>query len=118
MKILTYKVMGYTGVCNPKTEEVEQIESAATVVVECPTKAIFDANYPIAEKEAIPGTIRVSGAFDYPLAPHNILEGEYVTIGGTLYLATQNIPSGEPVIAGQNAIATTVEEQLLMMKGE
>ena len=63
-------------------------------------------------------TIEDDGQTSYPVAPHNILKGEYVTIGGTLYLATQNIPSGEPVIAGQNAVATTVEEQLLMMKGE
>ena len=63
-------------------------------------------------------TIEDDGQSSYPVASHNILEGEYVTIGGTLYQATQNIPSGEPVIAGQNAVATTVEEQLLMMKGE
>lgn len=118
MKTLTYKVMGYTHQYNPETEEAEQIECPATVVVECPTQAVYAASYSIAEKNAIPGTIEVSGEFDYPTAPHNILEGEYVTIDGTLYLATQNIPSGEPVIAGQNAVATTVEEQLLMMKGE
>lgn len=64
MKILTYKVIGYTGVYNPQTEEVEQLESIYTVKRECPTQAIFDANYPIAEKEAIPGTIEVSGEFD------------------------------------------------------
>lgn len=52
------------------------------------------------------------------LAPHNITEGEYVTINGVLYLATANIPNGEPVITGQNAIETTVEEQLYELKGE
>ena len=64
MKNLTYKVMGYTGVYNPQTEEVEQVESPYTVVVECPTQAVYDANYPIAEDNAIPGTIDVSGEFD------------------------------------------------------
>jgi hypothetical protein len=44
--------------------------------------------------------------------------GEYVTLDGVLYLATENIPNGEPVVAGHNAVATTVEEQLLMLKGE
>lgn len=52
------------------------------------------------------------------IAPHNIMECEYVTINGVLYMATQNIPNGEPVIVGQNAIVTTVEAQLLELKGE
>ena len=52
------------------------------------------------------------------LAPHNIVAGEYITIDGVLYLATENIPNGEPVIVGQNAIETTVEEQLYDLKGE
>lgn len=64
MKILTYKIVGYTRVYNPETEEVEQHESIATVVAECRTQANFDAAYPIAEKEAIPGSIEVSGEFD------------------------------------------------------
>ena len=53
-----------------------------------------------------------------PAAPHNIVAGEYVTIDGVLYLATENIPNGEPVIAGQNATITTIEEQLREMKGD
>lgn len=32
--------------------------------IECPTQQIYDANYPIAESEAVPGTIEVSGQFD------------------------------------------------------
>lgn len=51
-------------------------------------------------------------------APHNILAGEYVTVSGVLYKATENIPNGEPIIVGQNAIATTYEEQLYELKGE
>ena len=56
----------------------------------------------------------------YPVAPRNITEGEYITIGGVLYKAIANIPNGEPVIEGKNAIETTVEAQLyeLTMKGE
>lgn len=45
-------------------------------------------------------------------APRNIVSGEYVTINGTLYMATQNIPNGEPIIVGQNAIQTTIETVL------
>lgn len=57
---------------------------------------------------------------DIPVAPRNITEGEYITIGGVLYKAIASIPNGEPVIEGKNAIETTVEAQLyeLTMKGE
>ena len=52
-------------------------------------------------------------------APRNVVKGEYVTINGVLYKATANIPNGEPIIVGQNAVVTTVEEQLYeMTKGE
>lgn len=50
--------------------------------------------------------------FTVPVAPRNITAGEYVTVNGTMYKATTNIPSGEPIITGQNAIETTIEEQL------
>ena len=63
MKILTYKIMGYTNVYNPETDEVEKYESPATVVVECQTQANYDVAYPIAEKEAV-GEITVEGEFD------------------------------------------------------
>ena len=53
------------------------------------------------------------------LVPRNLIAGEYVTINGTLYKAIDNIPNGEPIIVGQNAIATTIEEQLAeLAKGE
>lgn len=52
--------------------EVEQIILDKSII--CPTQAIFDANYPIAEREAIEGTIEVSGEFD-----------------------TDPVPTGEPV---------------------
>lgn len=54
-----------------------------------------------------------------PTAPHNIIAGEYITVDGVLYKATANIPNGERIITGQNAVATTIEEQLYeMAKGE
>lgn len=117
MKIIKYKFRSCE--VNHGTEEnlvMEQI--FLEKFIECKTPEDFDANYPIAEKEAIPGTIEVSGEFDYPIAPCNITEGEYVTIGGVLYKASMNIPSGERVIVGQNAIETTVEAQLYELKGE
>ena len=117
MKIIKYKFL--SAEINHGTEETPNIEQ---IILEksmkCPTQAAYDANYPIAEKEAIHGTIEVSGAFEYPIAPLNIYEGEYVMIGDVLYLATMNIPCGEPVIVGQNAVETTIEEQLYMLKGE
>lgn len=53
------------------------------------------------------------------LAPRNILAGEYVTVNGVLYKTTANIPVGERIITGQNAIETTIEQQLAeLAKGE
>ena len=53
------------------------------------------------------------------VAPRNIMKGEYITVNGVLYKSTTNIPSGERIITGQNAIETTVEEQLAeLAKGE
>ena len=53
------------------------------------------------------------------IAPRNIVEGEYITVNGVLYKATSNIPIGERIVTGQNAIETTVEEQLAeLAKGE
>lgn len=51
-------------------------------------------------------------------ATHNILANDYVTINNTLYMATKNIPNGEPIIVGQNAIITTIESVLYELKGE
>ena len=55
MKILTYKVMGYTHQYNPQTEEVEQVESLYTMVVECPTQTILEEKEEIAKREAYNG---------------------------------------------------------------
>lgn len=54
-----------------------------------------------------------------PRAPRNIVSGEYITVYGILYKASENIPNGEPIITGQNAVETTIEEQLHeLTKGE
>ena len=56
---------------------------------------------------------------ELPIAPRNIIEGEYITVGGVLYKATDNIPAGEHIITGQNATETTYEEQLYeLTRGE
>ena len=53
------------------------------------------------------------------IAPRNVTAGEYITVNSVLYLAISNIPFGEPIITGQNAIETTIEEQLAeLAKGE
>ena len=56
---------------------------------------------------------------ELPVAPRNIVAGEYITVGGVLYKATDNIPAGERIITGQNATETTYEEQLYeLTRGE
>jgi hypothetical protein len=97
-------------------EEVEIILTPASI--SCKTQESFDKNLPIVLAEAYNEEYTVEGEFDYVTAPYNILAGEYVTIQNVLYLAIENIPNGEPIIVGQNAIQTTVEEQLYAMKGE
>ena len=53
------------------------------------------------------------------VAPRNLTEGEYITINGVMYQVMSNIPNGEPIITGQNAIETTIEKQLAeLAKGE
>lgn len=62
-KTIKYKFL--SAEINHGTEEkpdIEKIILDASIV--CPTQAAYDANYPIAEKEAIPGTIKVTGEFD------------------------------------------------------
>ena len=43
---------------------IKYLFNGEPVEIECATQAVYDANYPIAEKEADPGTIHVSGEFD------------------------------------------------------
>lgn len=55
----------------------------------------------------------------FPIAPQNIIVGECITVDGVMYKATTNIPNGATIIEGQNAVVTTVEEQLYeLTKGE
>lgn len=115
MKIIKYKLCNRV---NHGTEESpEWKEYLFPVEISC-TADTLEENVAIAKKEAYNGEYTIEDDGRCITAPHNIVEGEYVTIDGALYLATMNIPCGEPVIVGQNAVATTVEEQLLMLKGE
>lgn len=75
----------------------------------------------IAKLEAYNGEYEIydDGISIYPTADHNIVAGEYVTANGVLYKAIMNIPNGGSIITGQNAVVTTVEEQLYeLTKGE
>ena len=114
-QVIKYKFL--SAVINHGTEEEPNIEQ----IILDKSMSWSTANEEIAKHEAYEGkyTIVDDGKYKHITAPHNILEGEYVTIDGVLYKATMNIPNGEPVIVGQNAIVTTVEEQLYeLMKGE
>lgn len=63
MKLIKYQYLSCE--INHGTEENTSIEQVVIgKIFECPTQADYDAKYPIAEKEAIPGTIEVSGEFD------------------------------------------------------
>lgn len=77
-------------------------------------------NEEIAKKEAYNGKYDIcdDGISETVTSPRNITAGEYVTVGGVLYKATENIPNGESIVVGQNAVVTTVEEQLYELKGE
>lgn len=78
-------------------------------------------NEETAKREAYNGEYEIvdDGIVERIIAPRNITKGEYVTVSGVLYKAIANIPNGEHIIVGQNAVVTTVEEQLYeMTKGE
>ena len=62
-KIISYKFL--TAEVNHGTEEEPKIEQILlNASIKCETQAQFDANYPIVEKEAIPGSIEITGEFD------------------------------------------------------
>lgn len=82
MKILSYKIMGYTEVYNPDSEEVERQECLANVTVPCPTQADFDANYAIAEKEAYNGEITVEDDGEPDPAPAD--DDEYADMAAAI----------------------------------
>ena len=118
MKIIKYNFLSCR--INHGTEEEPNYEEVILPKeIRC-TADNLSANEEIAKKEAYNGeyTIDDDGVAVQILAPHNIVSGEYVTIDGVMYLATENIPNGEPIIVGQNAIVTTIEAQLHELKGE
>lgn len=56
MKVIKYKFLASES--NNGTEENPEIEQIfLDKYIECKTKSSYDANYPIAEMEAIPGTL-------------------------------------------------------------
>lgn len=62
-KIIKYKFVA--GERNTGAEEKPNVEQIILdKEMECKTQTDFDANYPVVGKEAIPGTIEVSGEFD------------------------------------------------------
>ena len=62
-KVIQYKFLSCE--INRGTVEKPDIEQIILdKLIECSNQARFDANYPIAEREAVPGTITVEGEFD------------------------------------------------------
>lgn len=61
MKVIKYKICNHINYGTKENPDVKQIIIDA--LIECKTQADFDANYPIAEKEAV-GEIIVEGEFD------------------------------------------------------
>lgn len=87
------------------------------IVEELPEGDVYEYRY--VDGEYIHDPLHKPEQHDTIVAPHNIIVGEYITVNGTLYKATANIPNGEPIITGQNAVETTIEEQLYeLTKGE
>lgn len=111
MKIIKYKFLSCR--INHGTEENPKYEDVILdKEIRC-AEAYLESNLEAAKKEAYSEPIiEDDDEFDNVTAPRNIVAGEYITIEGVLYKATENIPNGEPIIIGQNAIVTTVEEQL------
>lgn len=63
MKIIKYKFLSCE--VNHGTEEEPDIEQIfLEKSINCKTQADYDSNYPIAEQEAVPGTITMEGEFD------------------------------------------------------
>lgn len=113
-KVIKYKYQ--SGEINHGTEENPVLEPILLDAI----VGWNEVNEETAKREAYNGKYIVEEVLDpVPTAPRNITAGECITIDGVLYKATENIPNGEPIITGQNAIETTVEEQLAeLAKGE
>lgn len=113
MKIIKYNLCTMVNIGTAEEPEMQEILSAVTL-------DWSEANERIAKAEAYNGeyTIEDDGVSEWSVAPRNILAEEYITVDGVLYKATMNIPNGEPIIVGQNAMETTIEKQLYELKGE
>lgn len=61
-KIITYQYL-MAEINNGTEENPDIVKILQNAEIVCPTQAIFDDNYPIAEKEAV-GEINVEGEFD------------------------------------------------------
>ena len=62
-KVISYRFL--SAEINHGTEKNPDIKQVIfDKSITCPTQAAYDANYAIAEKEAIEGTIEVTGEFD------------------------------------------------------
>ena len=118
MKKISYQ---YCVKANHGTEETPKyVDTFLDKTLSCYTDVEYEQSIQTAKQEAYNGKYIVEEVLDpVPTAPRNITAGEYFTIDGVLYKATENIPNGEPIITGQNAIETTIEEQLAeLAKGE
>ena len=62
-KKITYQVL-FTAINHGTNEEPDIEQIFIDRVAICPTEAAFNEMMPIAEKEAVPGTIEVTGEFD------------------------------------------------------
>jgi hypothetical protein len=108
MKIIKYKFL--SAEINHGTEEEPNIEQVLIGV----EVGWNEVNEEIAKKEAYNGeyTIEDDGISSYPIAPRNILKGEYITINNIMYKAIENIPNGEAVIENKNVIIVNIEQVL------
>lgn len=115
MKRIKYEYLLHE--CNVGTEESPDIKQHFITKDFPYSEESFEA----AKREAHNGEYEIyeDGQPDpnIPTALRNIIAGEYVTVNGVLYKATENIPNGERIIVGQNAIETTVEAQLYELMG-
>ena len=54
----------------------------------------------------------IGGDVTSDVANRNIVKGEYVVSGGSLFIAIVNIPRGAALVEGMNVTRTNMEEQL------
>lgn len=64
MKQIKYQILGFMGVWNPETEQVEQQECLASCTVECRTEAEYNAMLPKIQATAYKGEWAEDGEFE------------------------------------------------------